>query len=96
MNKLQVIKFVVAILTFLLVFGLLAMMGILYKHFKTPKRESTSSISISLQQPRGSNIAQILVKDGYLHVLIKDGGKADRIVVLDKDNQSIYQEITLQ
>ena len=95
MNKLRLIKFAVAIMTFLLIFGLLTMLTILYKRFQKTEKEVISSPIISLQQPQGSRIEQILTDNGHLHILIKDGGTADRILILNLKTQQIQQKITL-
>lgn len=95
MNKLRVIKFVVAILTFLLIFGLLMVLTILYKQFNKTENIIVENESVSLGQPQDSTIAQIVANNGRLHVLIKDGGVSDRILILAPDGQKVQQEITL-
>jgi len=95
MNKLRVIKFVVAILTFLLIFGLLMVLTILYKQFNKTENIIVENESVSLGQSQDSTIAQIVANNGRLHVLIKDGGEPDRILILAPDGQKVQQEITL-
>ncbi len=95
MNKLKLIKFAVTIMTFLLILGLLIMLTILYKRFQKTEIEPTTAETISLQQPQGSHIEQILTNNGLLHILVKDGGKTDRILILSPQTQQIQQEITL-
>ena len=95
MNKLQMVKFMVAVMTFLLIFGTLSVLGILYKQFRKAPEIPVAKTMLSLQQPAGSRIEQIIVKNGQLHILLKEGGKSDRILVLSPDNQNIVQEIVL-
>ena len=95
MNKLRVIKFVVAMLTFLLIFGLLMVLTILYRQFNKTENIVVENKLVSLEQPQGSSIAQIVSNNGHLHVLVKDGGEADRILILTPDGQKVQQEITL-
>lgn len=95
MNKLRVIKFVVAILTFLLIFGLLMVLTILYKQFNKTEKVVIENKSVSLEQPQGSSIKQIISNNGRLHIVIKDGGLSDRILILSPDAQQVQQEITL-
>lgn len=95
MDKLRVIKFVVAILTFLLIFGLLMVLTILYKQFNKTENIIVENNLLSLEQPQGSSVAQIVSNNGRLHILVKDGGEPDRILILTPDGQKVQQEITL-
>ena len=95
MNKLKVVKIIVAVLTFLLIFGMLMVLTILFKKFDKPQKAVEANKKILLQQPFGSVIEQIIVNDGLIYVLVKDGGVSDRILVLSSDNYQIINEIIL-
>lgn len=71
----------VFVLSFLLVFGLLAMLGLLAK--KTRSAAATPYQEISLQEPAGSSIEQILVQDNLVYISLANGGQSDRLVVFD-------------
>ncbi len=83
MDKLKIIKFVVAILSFFLVFGMLCTVGIIYKQVS---KASRAAANISLSQPQGSSIADYQISQDRAYILIKNGGLADRIIVLDIKN----------
>lgn len=70
MDKLKLIKAVVCILTFLLVFGTLVLLGAIYK--KT-RRSPTAvpEITASLDQPAGSIVADYKIIGDEMYVLIK-------------------------
>lgn len=95
MNKLKAIKILVAIMTFLLILGVTAVAILLHKRIKQDKQVLKTSVSLNLQQPYGTHIEQMLSKNDHLHILVKAGGRPDRILVLSPDNQQILQEITL-
>lgn len=81
MDKLKLIKAVVCILTFLLVFGTLVLLGAIYK--KT-RRSPTAvpEITASLDQPAGSIVADYKIIGDEMYVLIKNGGISDRIIII--------------
>ena len=88
MDKLKLIKTIVVVLTFLLVFGTLILLGNIIK--KTRQSATPLPKQISLNQPHGSQISEMLEKDGNLYLLVKDGGQADRVVIINpKDSSSI-------
>ncbi len=94
MDKLKIIKIVVFIMTFLLVFGTLYALGLLYKqtsHISSPAQAST----VNLNQTKGSYIAALSSNDNELYLLIKGGGLSDRIITFDTKNQSIISTLTL-
>ena len=80
MDKLKLIKTIVALLTFLLVFGMLTTIGAIYKKVSSsaPKIEN-----LNLNQPQGSNIKSFQQEDGKIFILIKNGGKSDRILIVN-------------
>lgn len=93
MDKLKFIKITVFILSFLLVFGTLSAIGIVYK--KLNQKTPVSDISANLNQPKGSTIADYKIKNGTIYILVKNGGKSDRILILDPQNQTPSATITL-
>lgn len=81
MNKLKLVKTVVFILTFLLVFGSMFLLTQLYS--RTRKIETaTPAVPVSLNQPAGSRISQMLEQNGTIYLLVTDGGLPDRILIL--------------
>ncbi len=79
MDKLKIIKAVVVFFTFLLVFGMLSALGIIYKkvHKQTPLQD------IEISQPAGSYIESFQTDGSRLFVLIKGGHRPDRIILLN-------------
>ena len=82
MNKLKLVKTIVFILTFLLVFGSLVLLGSLFK-----KTHSAPSLpeEISLDEPSGSTLQKIQIRDKFLYISVSDGGKSDRIIIFDTE-----------
>lgn len=80
MDKLKLIKTVVVVLTFLLVFGILTALGSVYKKVSAPAKEIEN---VNLQQPTGSSIEDFKVENGKLYLLVKYGGESDRILVIE-------------
>ncbi len=78
MDKLKLVKTIVFILTFLLVFGSLVLLGSLFKGSRTRLPEE-----ISLGEPAGSTLQKIEIRDNLLYIGISDGGKSDRIIIID-------------
>lgn len=80
MDKLKLVKTIVFILTFLLVFGSLMLIGTLFK-----KTHSAPKIpkEISLNEPIGSSLTETHINDNLLFLSIADGGKSDRIIIFD-------------
>ncbi len=80
MDKLKLVKTIVFILTFLLVFGSLMLIGTLFKKTKTLPRLPKE---INLQEPVGSRISNLQTKENLLYLTISDGGLADRIIIFN-------------
>lgn len=78
MDKLKLIKSIVVIITSMLVFGSILLLTLIYKKAQVPTEKYTES---SLQQPNGSTIASVTEIDGNLAILVKGGGRADRIIL---------------
>lgn len=94
MDKLKLIKALVCILTFLLVFGTLVLLGTIYK--KT-RRSPTAvpEITASLDQPAGSIVADYKIIGDEMYVLIKNGGISDRIIIYNRQLGKTAATITL-
>lgn len=95
MDKLKAVKFLVAVLTFLLVLGTLSVLTLIYRQAGHHVEASPAAAELNLHQPQGSRISRFLEKNGQLYILIKDGGMSDRILILSPDNQKIQQEIKI-
>ena len=94
MDKLKLIKAVVCILTFLLVFGTLVLLGAIYK--KTRRRPTAvPEITASLDQPAGSIVADYKIIGDEMYVLIKNGGISDRIIIYNRQLGKTAATITL-
>lgn len=93
MDKLKLIKTIVVILTFMLIFGTLLLLGSIIK--KTQTTTAPIPEQILLKQPAGSRIAQILPHNENLYILIKDGGLSDRIIIINSPNGKINSTIIL-
>lgn len=93
MDKLKLVKTAVIILTFLLVFGTLSFLGILFQ--KTHKRTENLPSQIGLKQPSGSYIKQFTQEDGRLYLLIIGGGQDDRVVIFDSNSGTPVTTVTI-
>lgn len=92
MNKLKLIKITVAFLTFFLVFGMLSAVGIIFKKTSSPKSQS---FSYNLNQPTGSHISSFKLDKDNLYLLIKGGNLADRIIIINQQQNSSISTINL-
>ena len=93
MNKLILVKLIVIILTFLLVFGSLTALGKIYKLSKKPSPKLPAELI--LDEPQGSTIDTITEINRSLHLLIKNGGKSDRIIIIDPQSGAKISTIRL-
>lgn len=91
MDKLKFIKFIVFVLTFLLVFGIFCAGTVIYK--KASANKNRPSAEINLAQPAGSHIDQMSLNGEKLYLLIKGKNMPDRIIVIDTSNQSVIATI---
>ena len=89
MNKLRLIKLIVFIMTFMLIFGFLYAMGLIYKKASHTQEQTT----INLNQPSGSKIYDYQVNNGNIYVLLKGGNISDRLIVIDAKTQNIVSSI---
>lgn len=87
MDKLKWIKFTVFILTFLLVFCTLYVLGLFLQ--KTHNKTSDEPININLQQPQGTYIKEFRVENDLLYILAVGGGFEDRVIIYDTQSNKI-------
>ena len=80
MNKLKMVKIVVFILTFLLVFGSLKLLGTLFQKTHSAPRLPEE---ISLDEPAGSTLQKVQIRDNLLYIGVANGGKSDRLIIFD-------------
>lgn len=80
MDKLKLIKILVAALTFFIIFGMLNAVTIIYQKTRTPEVPASA---LRLAQPAGSTIENFKISDSNLFVLIKNGGLQDRIIIIN-------------
>ncbi len=87
MDKLKTVKIVVAILTFLLVFGMFSAIGIIFNKLSSPKNQVTNQ---TINQPQGSYIDNFKIDtEGNVFMLVKGGNQPDRIIITNpKKNPS--------
>ena len=97
MDKLKLLKILVAFLSFLLVFVILSAATIIYQKLKNNSANSPQNMqTVHLKEPFGSSINSMLEHNGYIYFLVKDGGRADRIVVFDPKTQQKVLRIVLE
>ncbi len=92
MNKLKIVKGVVGIMTFMLVFGSLMLLTMIYKKSQTPSAAYTET---ALEQPTGSGIAGITAVGDELAILVKGGGEPDRIIIYNPQTKQKTSALNL-
>ena len=90
MNKLKLMKLIVFLLTFLLLFGMICAGSIVYKKVSL---KPVANEDLSLDQPKGSSIVHYHFNNDKLYILIKGGNLADRIVVFNPEKRQIETTI---
>jgi len=93
MDKLKIIKTIVVLITFLLVFGSLLLLTVIYRKAQ-PKQEIYQETN--LNQPIGSTIESMLNIDDNLVILVKGGGQSDRIVIYNPQTMKKISTLHLQ
>ena len=83
MDRLKAIKIIVVFLTFLLIFGMLSAVGII---FQKTNSSGTEVITQNLNQPKGSRIESFKLHNDNLYMLIKNGDTSDRIIIINTKN----------
>ncbi len=94
-DKLKIIKYIVFLLTFLLVFGSLVLLGTIFKLVRNSGDEPAMPEKIFLGEPEGSSIRSMIGSGDNLYFLIKDGGKSDRVIVFNPEKAQKISEIKL-
>ncbi len=92
MDKLKLVKTIVFVLTFLLIFSTLLFLGTLLK--KTHNTEKMPEKEISLRLPEGSYIKDFKADNNRLYILSIGGGVSDRIIIFN--TESLQREATLK
>ena len=92
MLKLKILKATVFILTFLLIFGIIVLGMQLIK-----KKQNKTNIpyQISLEEPSGTQIKQIISNDDIFYILLQGGNTSDRIIIFDTQNNKKISTITI-
>lgn len=81
MDKLKLIKAMVFVMTFLLVFGSLVMLGTLFQ--KSRGADAPAFPDTVLNEPAGSSIKDVTPSENHLFITVSEGGKSDRIIIFD-------------
>ena len=92
MDKLKLIKALVFIMTTIMFFGLIMCVRIIYDK-NHPKNQDLDNVSLS--QPFGSKIKNIVAGDKYLYIMLKGGGINDRIAVFSPQEHKVLYIINI-
>lgn len=92
MTQLKIVKAVVFALTVLLFCGILALITLVTLRINGADR---TEVLHSLQEPAGSQIAQVSGGGDLLYITIRGGGQPDRIVVYDRVRGQKLSYITI-
>lgn len=96
MSKVRLIKALVLFMTIGIFAGLIFLMTVMAKNIASKKQSGfISENEISLQQPIGSTIKNVLIKDDNVYIVVSDGGKADRIVIYNTDVNSVMSTLSI-
>ncbi len=94
MLKLKILKAIVFIMTFLLTSGIAVLVfqlaGGLKRISATPK-ETT----VTLDEPQGTRIEQTVAEGNNLYLLVKGGGRPDRIIIFDMETSQTISTINI-
>ena len=89
MNQLKLIKIIVFIFTFLLIFGSMTLIGCFYHKLSKP----SITAKINLAQTSTSAIKQIAADDGLLYILITDLKQPDKIIIFNPEKNAIVSNL---
>lgn len=92
MDKLKIVKGVVVIITFMLVFGSLMLLTVIYKRSQAPRAAYAET---ALEQPAGSSVASITAVGDELAILVKGGGEPDRIIIYNPQTKQKTSALNL-
>ena len=93
MDKLKFVKALVFFLTATIIFGMILAGVTIYKKVKHTK--SAETVTLNLNQPQNSRIADIKTTDGAIHLLIANGQKNDRVISVRTSDYSTIAVINL-
>lgn len=94
MLKLKILKAVVFIMTFLLIAGIAVLVFQLaggLKRISAAPKETT----VSLGEPQGARIEQTAAEGNNLYLLVKGGGRPDRIIIFDTETSRAASTINI-
>lgn len=92
MLNLKLLKAIVFTLTFLLIFGII-LLGMLV--VKKSKKAPSEAHTVSLNEPEGSQIHQIVADGDRLYLWVQGGKAAERVIIYDGKNQQKISTITI-
>ena len=90
MNQLRLIKTLVFVFTFLLIFGCLTLVGCFFYNIRNhPKYVG----SVDLELSNTAKIEQIASDNGILYILVSDADHADKIIVFNPEKNTIVSNL---
>ena len=93
MLKLKILKAVVFILTFLLIFGIVVLASRLSGGLK--KKTAARPVSVALGEPEGSEIGAVAAAGNNLYIPVKGGGGPDRVIIFDTETYRTISTINI-
>lgn len=91
MNQLKLIKIIVFVFTFLLIFGSLTLIGCFYH--KLSDRGHRITTEVNLAQTPSSSIKQVTADDGLLYILVSDLHQPDKIIIFNPEKNAIVSNL---
>ena len=92
MLKLKILKAVVFILTFLLIFGIVVLASRLSGGLK---KKTARPVSVALGEPEGSEIGAVAAAGNNLYIPVKGGGRPDRVIIFDTETYRTISTINI-
>ena len=93
MLKLKILKAVVFILTFLLIFGIVVLASRLSGGLK--KKTAARPVSVALGEPEGSEIGAVAAAGNNLYIPVTGGGRPDRVIIFDTETYRTISTINI-
>ena len=93
MLKLKILKAVVFILTFLLIFGIVVLASRLSGGLK--KKTAARPVSVALGEPEGSEIGAVAAAGNNLYIPVLGGGRPDRVIIFDTETYRTISTINI-
>ena len=91
MLKLKILKAVVFILTFLLIFGIV----VLASRLSGGLKKKTAARPVALGEPEGSEIGAVAAAGNNLYIPVKGGGRPDRVIIFDTETYRTISTINI-